>query len=154
MFSKVGNVCVENFNLKFNFLFNRTFSSLFAPTRVHCTSAHHEVCPRALAAAVLVTATEASALYVPLTDPTAICLDGSRYGFAICPAATNASWTIGIQGGGWCVPGAGLGYFSRRGSNSAIWELREDRFAEWNGVAPGRFLYPAGPDSRIQISYP
>lgn len=45
----------------------------------------------------------ASATYITLADPTAVCLDGSRYGFAFCPSSqSNASWEINIQGGGWC----------------------------------------------------
>ena len=40
--------------------------------------------------------------YVELNDPTALCLDGSRYGFAICQGNSTAKWEIGMQGGGWC----------------------------------------------------
>lgn len=42
--------------------------------------------------------------YVPLTDPTALCLDGSPYGVYICQGTDGGTglWMIGIQGGGWC----------------------------------------------------
>ena len=42
-------------------------------------------------------------IYVPLPDPEALCLDGSRYGIFVCLGAPTATqWQIGIQGGGWC----------------------------------------------------
>jgi hypothetical protein len=42
--------------------------------------------------------------WVPLSlDTGAACLDGSPYMVAICKSTvSNANWTIGIQGGGWC----------------------------------------------------
>ena len=53
----------------------------------------------ALASAALVSA--APFEYHELTDPSALCLDGSPYGFSLCRAAKNVSlWEIDIQGGG------------------------------------------------------
>jgi hypothetical protein len=48
--------------------------------------------------------TTVSSTWVTLPlDTGAACLDGSPYMFAICKSTTsNANWTIGIQGGGWC----------------------------------------------------
>mgnify|MGYP002630570394 CR=1 FL=1 len=39
-----------------------------------------------------------------LTDPGAVCLDGSPGGFYYAPARqpTLSSWVIELQGGGWC----------------------------------------------------
>jgi hypothetical protein len=57
----------------------------------------------ALASVTPVSGAAGSFSYVSLSDPSAICLDGSRYGFAFCPSSqSNASWSINIQGGGWC----------------------------------------------------
>jgi hypothetical protein len=42
-------------------------------------------------------------MYIPVADPTALCLDGSQYGFAFCPASQpDAPWNVTMQGGGWC----------------------------------------------------
>jgi len=41
--------------------------------------------------------------YVSLPASTgALCLDGSPYGYFICKTTSATSWSIGIQGGGWC----------------------------------------------------
>ena len=40
--------------------------------------------------------------YMELEDPSALCLDGSRYGVFVCKANTNVSWEFAVQGGGWC----------------------------------------------------
>ncbi len=42
--------------------------------------------------------------YIPLKDPSAVCLDGSQYGIFVCTPAGATDWQINIQGGGWCVP--------------------------------------------------
>lgn len=57
----------------------------------------------ALLAAQLAAALASSAgtyTYITLQDESAKCLDGSPYGFFICKGASNANWTISIQGGG------------------------------------------------------
>lgn len=37
--------------------------------------------------------------YVPLTDPTALCLDGSAYGLALClGTGPIVNWTFNFQG--------------------------------------------------------
>lgn len=42
-----------------------------------------------------------SFVYVEAADPDALCLDGSRFGVFLCKAATNTSWELAIEGGGW-----------------------------------------------------
>ena len=39
-------------------------------------------------------------VYVEAADPEALCLDGSRFGAFLCKAASNTSWEIAVQGGG------------------------------------------------------
>src|SRR4051812_16943231 len=55
-----------------------------------------------LGAAAFSQAAQRTYTYKPLTDTSALCLDGSQYGYFMCHGSTNASWTISIQGGGWC----------------------------------------------------
>ena len=39
-------------------------------------------------------------IYVEVSDPEALCLDGSRFGVFLCKAASNESWEFAVQGGG------------------------------------------------------
>lgn len=59
----------------------------------------------AVAASIALPAAAAPYTYVDLasTAPEARTLDGTPYGFAFCGSPTsNATWTIDVQGGGWC----------------------------------------------------
>mmetsp|Transcript_17344 Transcript_17344/g.34605 ORF Transcript_17344/g.34605 Transcript_17344/m.34605 type:complete len:479 (-) Transcript_17344:192-1628(-) len=42
------------------------------------------------------------ATYVLTEDPMAKCLDGSQYGYFLCPETGGSEWLIWMQGGGWC----------------------------------------------------
>ena len=61
-----------------------------------------QVCYLLVASLLPLVADAASYKYVELDDPSAICLDGSRYGFAICEGSSSHIWEFYMQGGGWC----------------------------------------------------
>ena len=93
-------------------LFAVTSISAFAPPALDADVRVGAFAPPALDADVPVGVTSGS---VPLTllpqtegDLSPACLDGSPYGFFYVPgAADSKSWTIDIQGGGWCYDEAG-----------------------------------------------
>jgi hypothetical protein len=63
-----------------------------------------------------------NATFVPLTDTTALCLDGSQYGYFWCPGSEGTkNWTISLQGGGWCYdePGCAERAKTRLGSSKS-----------------------------------
>ena len=62
-----------------------------------------------------------NATFHSLNDPSAVCLDGSRYGYFWCPGKNGTTaWKISLQGGGWCYDEEGCAERSRTRLGSSL----------------------------------